>query len=124
MYNINNFLQIKTITNHGYGSTISYRKVQKYAEPLSHILDMFRDKPEHDEVFKPKPKHTAPGMDEGEGDEGDRGQTCIILHYPPVDHFSMGLFDSPTAAAVQQKICVEVRSDQLSQFQLVSSAKR
>ena len=29
-------------TNHG--STISYRKVQKYAEPLSKILDMFRDK--------------------------------------------------------------------------------
>jgi hypothetical protein len=56
------------ITNHSYGQSISYRKVQKYAEPLSHILDMFRDKPEHDEVYKPKPKHTAPGMDEGEGE--------------------------------------------------------
>jgi len=49
----------QSITNHGYGSTISYRKVQKYAEPLSHILDMFRDKPEHDEVFKPKPKPSS-----------------------------------------------------------------
>jgi len=60
------------ITNHGYGLTISYRKVQKYAEPLSAILDMFRDKPEHDEVYKPKPKpqHTAPGMDEN-SDEGE-----------------------------------------------------
>jgi hypothetical protein len=58
----------QSITNHGYGQTISYRKVQKYAEQLSLILDMFRDKPEHDEVYKPKPKHTAPGMDEGEGE--------------------------------------------------------
>lgn len=57
------------ITHHGYGQTISYRKVQKYAEPLSAILDMFRDKPEHDEVYKPKPNpNTAPGMDEGEGE--------------------------------------------------------
>ena len=58
----------QNITNHGYGQTISYRKVQKYAEPLSRILDMFRDAPEYDEVYKPKPKHTAPGMDEGEGE--------------------------------------------------------
>jgi len=56
------------ITNHSWGQTISYRKVQKYAEPLSKILDMFRDKPEHDEVYKPAPKPTAPGMDEGEGE--------------------------------------------------------
>ena len=56
------------ITNHSYGSTISYRKVQKYAEPLSAILDMFRDAPTQDEIYKPKPKHTAPGMDESEGE--------------------------------------------------------
>jgi len=43
-------------TNHG--QTISYRKVQKYAEPLSKILDMFRDKPKQEEVFKPKTKLT------------------------------------------------------------------
>jgi len=58
----------QSITNHGYGQTISYRKVQKYAEPLSAILDMFRDAPTQDEVYKPKPKsHTAPGIDESEG---------------------------------------------------------
>ena len=62
---IDRFFQ--SITNHGYGQTISYRKVQKYAEPLSAILDMFRDAPTQDEVYKPKPKpNTAPGMDEGE----------------------------------------------------------
>ena len=59
----------QSITNHGYGQTISYRKVQKYAEPLSAILDMFRDAPTQDEVYKPKPKpNTAPGMDESEGE--------------------------------------------------------
>ncbi len=58
----------QSITNHGYGQTISYRKVQKYAEPLSQILDMFRDKPEHDEVFKPKPKPSLEGEGEGEGE--------------------------------------------------------
>ncbi len=56
------------IINHSYGQTISYRKVQKYAEQLSRILDMFRDAPTQDEVYKPKPKHTAPGMDEGKGE--------------------------------------------------------
>jgi len=61
------------ITDHSYGHTISYRKVQKYAEPLSRILDMFRDKPKPDEVYKPTPKHTAPGMagDEGEAEESN-----------------------------------------------------
>ena len=59
----------QNITNHGYGQTISYRKVQKYAEPLSAILDMFRDAPTQDEVYKPKPKpNTTSGMSEGEGD--------------------------------------------------------
>jgi hypothetical protein len=58
----------QSITNHGYGSTISYRKVQKYAEPLSHILDMFRDKPEHDEVYKPKPKPSSSEEGEGSGE--------------------------------------------------------
>jgi len=55
------------ITNHSWGQTISYRKVQKYAEPLSKILDMFRDKPEHDEVYKPAPKPTS-SQQEGEGE--------------------------------------------------------
>ena len=59
----------QNITNHGYGQTISYRKVQKYAEPLSRILDMFRDAPTQDEVYKPKPKRSIKnGMDEGEGE--------------------------------------------------------
>ena len=62
------------ITNHSYGSTISYRKVQKYAEPLSAILDMFRDAPTQDEVYKPKPKHTAPGMDESEGESTESNE--------------------------------------------------
>lgn len=66
---INTYYQ--NITNHGYGRTISYRKVQKYAEPLSAILDMFRDTPTQDEVYKPKPKHTAPGMSEGESEESN-----------------------------------------------------
>ena len=47
------------ITNHNHGQTISYRKVQKYAEPLSKILDMFRDKPDPSEVFKPAPQSSA-----------------------------------------------------------------
>lgn len=65
----------QNITNHGYGQTISYRKVQKYAEPLSLILDMFRDAPTQDEVYKPKPKpNTAPGMSEGEGDSEESNE--------------------------------------------------
>jgi hypothetical protein len=62
------------ITNHSWGQTISYRKVQKYAEPLSKILDMFRDKPEHDEVYKPAPKPTSSqqeGESEGEAQESN-----------------------------------------------------
>ena len=63
----------QTITNHGYGSTISYRKVQKYAEPLSRILDMFRDAPTQDEVYKPKPKPSTAsgGNSEGESEESN-----------------------------------------------------
>ena len=63
----------QTITNHGYGSTISYRKVQKYAEPLSRILDMFRDAPTQDEVYKPKPKPStgSGGNSVGESEESD-----------------------------------------------------
>ena len=60
-----------SITSHSYGRTISYRKVQKYAEPLSLLLDMFRDKPEPEEVYKPTSKHTAPGMEEGGGEESN-----------------------------------------------------
>jgi hypothetical protein len=56
----------QNITYHSWGQTISYRKVQKYAEPLSAILDMFRDAPTQDEVYKPKPI-TSPVISEGEG---------------------------------------------------------
>ena len=65
----------QNITNHGFGQTISYRKVQKYAEPLSAILDMFRDAPTQDEVYKPKPKpNTASGMGEGEGESEESNE--------------------------------------------------
>jgi hypothetical protein len=63
----------RDMTYHASSQTISYRKVQKYAQKLSLILDMFRDKPEHDEVYKPIPKvastHKAPGIDESEESE-------------------------------------------------------
>jgi len=61
------------ITYHSWGQTISYRKVQKYAEPLSAILDMFRDAPTQDEVYKPKPKPSTAsgGNSEGESEESD-----------------------------------------------------
>ena len=52
---------------------------------------------------------------------------AMIVHKPayrPVDHFSMGLFDRPTAAPVQQKFCVEVRSDQLNQPEFTSSPNK
>jgi hypothetical protein len=64
----------QSITNHGYGQTISYRKVQKYAESLSEILDMFRDKPEPDEVYKPKPKPSSSEESEGSGESQDSNE--------------------------------------------------
>jgi hypothetical protein len=65
------------ITNHNYGQTISYRKVQKYAESLSKILDMFRDKPDPSEVFKPAPQPSAVESSENSEteDESELGPT-------------------------------------------------
>ena len=64
----------QSITNHGYGQTISYRKVQKYAEPLSAILDMFRDAPTQDEVYKPKPKPNTASSGSSESEEQESNE--------------------------------------------------
>ena len=69
---IDRFFQ--SITNHGYGQTISYRKVQKYAEPLSAILDMFRDAPTQDEVYKPKPKPNTASSGSSESEEQESNE--------------------------------------------------
>ena len=74
--------------------------------------------------------HNHGVSDEGESDEGDHHHLhhgchdCAKHACRPVDHFSMGLFDRPTAAPVQQKFCVEVRSDQLNQPEFASSPKK
>lgn len=57
----------RDVTSHRHGHWPSYRKVQKLAEKLSHIINEFIDKPKPDEVMAPPPQNTAPGMDEGEG---------------------------------------------------------
>ena len=64
----------QSITKHGYGKTISYRKVQKYAEPLSAILDMFRDAPTQDEVYKPKPKPNTASSGSSESEEQESNE--------------------------------------------------
>ena len=56
--------------NHRYNQWPSYRKVQKLAEKLSHVINEFIDKPKADEIHAPKPQ---PGESEheaeGESDE-------------------------------------------------------
>tara|TARA_Y100000361_G_scaffold49121_1_gene42682 strand:+ start:4149 stop:5561 length:1413 start_codon:yes stop_codon:yes gene_type:complete len=58
------------LINHRYNQWPSYRKVQKLAEKLSHVINEFIDKPKADEIHAPKPQ---PGESEheaeGEGDE-------------------------------------------------------
>ena len=65
------------ITNHSYGQTISYRKVQKYAESLSKILDMFRDEPEHKDVFKEQSEQLSEeeGSEHSESESGELSST-------------------------------------------------
>ena len=61
------------LLNHRYGQWPSYRKVQKLAEKLSHVINEFIDKPKEDEVMAPPPAqtHTALGMEEGEVEKSD-----------------------------------------------------
>jgi hypothetical protein len=62
----------RAMIHHRYGQWPSYRKVQKQAEKLSHIINEFIDKPKPEEVMAPPPSHTAPGTDEdGSGDEDE-----------------------------------------------------
>ena len=61
----------QNITNTAYGQTISYRKVQKYAEKLSLILDMFRDKPKKEDVYKPTTTPTSSDVNGEDSDSND-----------------------------------------------------
>ena len=56
--------QVNDIKSHKWNQIPSYRKIQKMAEKLSHILNSLMDKPNPDEVFKPEPQ-------EGEGESSD-----------------------------------------------------
>ncbi len=57
------------LINHRYNQWPSYRKVQKLAEKLSHIINEFIDKPKPDEIYAPPPENTVTSIEEGEGEE-------------------------------------------------------
>ena len=58
------------LINHRYNQWPSYRKVQKLAEKLSHVINEFIDKPKADEVNAPQPQPGESEQEsEGEGDE-------------------------------------------------------
>jgi len=60
------------LTNHRHGQWPSYRKVQKLAERLSHVINEFIDKPKPEEVYAAPPENKASDTDEeGEGNEAE-----------------------------------------------------
>ena len=64
-----------SIVNHKWNQLPSYRKVQKYAEKLSAILNEFMDKPKPEDVTKtPTP---GGGGEEGNGEEGETEESTI-----------------------------------------------
>ncbi len=63
------------LTNHKWNQLPSYRKVQKYAEKLSAILNEFMDKPKPEDVTQaPAPQPSGEG-EEGDGEETEAEET-------------------------------------------------
>jgi len=75
---------VRFITNHRYNQLPAYRKVQKYAEKLSKIINEFIDKPKEEDVFKPKPQaggqsQNNPENEDGESEDGESEDTSNEL---------------------------------------------
>ena len=61
----------RAMIHHRYGQWPSYRKVQKQAEKLSHIINEFIDKPKPRRSNGSSPQSGGQNTDEGEGEDAD-----------------------------------------------------